>query len=60
MSIQEKSLPERREAVAPPYLPLPLLPPSGVPHVSPTGIIEEREVREWPRFWRKCTVPASV
>jgi hypothetical protein len=56
MSTQEKPSPETREAVVSTYLSLPLRPPSGVPHVTATGVMEEREVREWPRFWRKRTM----
>jgi hypothetical protein len=59
MSTQEKPSPDMREAVVPTHPPMPPLPPSVVPHWSPTGIIEEREVRGWPWFWRKRTIPCS-
>ena len=56
MSTQEKPSPQTREPVVPTHPPVPLLPPSGVPHVTATGVMEEREVRDWPWFWRKRTM----
>ena len=59
MSLQQGPLPKMRGAVLLPHPHRPLLPPSGVPHASPTGLIEEREVRDWPWLWRKRTVSVS-
>lgn len=42
----------RREPL--PFSPTTLPAPSSVPHVSPTGIIREKEdTRDWPWFWRR-------
>lgn len=56
MSTQEESSEEMLPALVPAHPPTPPLAPSSVPHFSPTGILEEREVRDWPRFWRKRTI----
>ena len=59
MSIQKEPSPKVRGAVILTDPNRRLLPPSGVPHMALTGTMEEREVREWPWFWRKRTILAA-
>jgi hypothetical protein len=53
MTDWDTSTPPMREALVPKHPPLAPRAPSPIPHVSPTGIIKEREKREWPWFKRK-------
>lgn len=53
MNDHDASTPPMQEAVVPTHPPLPPYAPSPVPHLSPTGIIKQRDGRLWRWLERK-------
>jgi hypothetical protein len=50
MNDQDASKPPMRPALVPKHPPLAPRAPSSIPHVSPTGIIKERDENGWRRW----------